>query len=129
MAVAVHVVGPGIVSNIEVRPAIVVDVSPDHTHSVIMMAVINASLLGNILEGAVAAIVKEEVAFALHAPRSTLHLHPAKLAELFVAAQFWQFAHIHVHVTGDEKIDVTIAVIVSPGRPETETADGHACPV
>src|SRR5207302_10781664 len=68
-----------------------------------------------ILEGAITAVVKQVVAFALHSPRTALHQHALEAAEFFVAAEGGQMVHIHVDIPGDEQVDVSIAIIISPG--------------
>jgi len=53
-------------------------------------------------EGAVAAIVIEEIAFGLEAPGAALHQNAFEAAE-FVAAELGEIVHVEMRIAGDRK--------------------------
>ncbi len=84
-----------------------------------------ARLNGDLLEGAVAAIVIEEIAFTFEAPRAALHQNAFEAAE-FVAAELGEIAHVQMGVAGDKEIDEAVAVVVAPGGAGHEAAAADA---
>ena len=56
-----------------------------------------------------------------------MHEHAAEPAELVVTPQLRQAVYVHVDVAGYEQIDISIAVIVAPGRAEAQTTHCQAC--
>ena len=86
-----------------------------------MAWIIQPGFLRDIFKGTVTAIVKEKVAFALHAPGSALHEHAAKLAEFFIAAEFGQLVHVDMNIARDKQIDVPIAIVVAPGCSQAQS--------
>ena len=69
----------------EVGPAVIVIVGPDGAEAVVALVVMDASFEADFLEGAVAAIVVQEVGFAGESPGAALHLDPFVRAELVAA--------------------------------------------
>ncbi len=84
--VMVEIVGDGVVSDEEIGPAIVVVVHPHNPEAIVADVIVDASFDGNFLEGAIAAIVIQEIAFAFEAPGAALHQNALEAAE-FVAAE------------------------------------------
>ena len=125
MFVPVEVVRASIVRHVEVGPAIVVIVPPNHSHAVVVTRIIHPRLLGNIFKGTVATIVEQEIRLPLHPPRPALHEHPAEAAELLVAPQLRQPVHVHLDVPGYEQIYISVTVIVAPGCAQAQTAHGQ----
>ena len=91
-----------------------------------MPGIIHPGLLGDFLEGAVAAVVIKQVAFSFHAPGAALDKNLLVAAELFVAAEGRELIHVQLDVTRDKQINVTVAVVVGPGRAGHEAAAAHA---
>jgi hypothetical protein len=83
-------------------------------------------LLRDLFEGAVAAIVKEQIALALHSPRPALHANSFEAAGLFIAAKRRELVDIKMHVAGNKKIHVPIAVVVPPCSAGAETTSGDS---
>src|SRR5260370_19476732 len=81
---------------------------------------------GNFLEGAVAAVVVEKIAFTFKPQRAALHKNAFEAAE-FVAAELWKIVHVQMGVARDVKIDEAVAVVVAPGRAghKSATADSR----
>src|SRR2546429_2259325 len=91
-----------------------------------MVWIVYASFLGNFLEGSIATIVKKQVGFALHPPRAALHQDSLEAAVFLIAAEGGQFINVNVDVAGNEQIDESVTVIVSPGCASAESAAGHS---
>ena len=72
--VVIEIVGDGIVGDDEIGPAVVVVVGPHDAETVVADLIVDAGFHGDFLEGAVAAIVVEKIAFAFEAPGAALHL-------------------------------------------------------
>src|SRR6202043_4030688 len=88
---------------------------------------------GDVLEGAITAIVKQVVAFARHPPGSALHQYALEAAEFFVAAEGWQMVHIHVGIAGHEQVHVAVAIIIAPrgagGKAGNSAKSGLLCDI
>jgi hypothetical protein len=67
-----------------------------------MVGIVDASFLGNFLEGSIATVVKEQIGFALHSPRAALHQDSFEAAMFLVAAESGQFIHVDLDVAGNE---------------------------
>src|SRR6266576_76224 len=117
MLVAIQIVRASIIRYIKIGPAVVVVIAPHYSHSVVEMFIVHARFFRDVLEGSIASIVKQEIAFTLHTPLSALHQNATETAEFLVAAQFWKLIHIYVDVARNEQIYTAIAIVVSPGGP------------
>ena len=126
MLVVIEVVRAGIVGDVQIGPTVVIVIAPDRAQAVVFVGIVDACLFGNFFKRAVAAIVKEQVGFPEHAPGSALHRDSLEAAVLLVLAEVRQFIHVKVNVAGDEKIYVSVTIVVSPGRAGAEAARGHA---
>ena len=127
MFVVVEVIRAGIVGDIQVGPAVVVVIAPDHAQAVVFVGVVDAGFLGNFFKRAIAAIVKQQVGFAQHAPRAALHRDSLEAAVLLIFAEVGQFVHVEMHVAGDEQVHMAVAVVVAPGRAGAESSRHHSC--
>src|SRR5215469_15841365 len=125
VAVTIKEVGAGVVGDVEVRPAIIVVVSPGSTEAVIVMGIVYPGFLGDFFKGAVAAIVKEQIGLALHAPGTALHENAVITAKFLVTTKFRQFVHVNMNVARNEQVDFAIAIIVGPGCAGAETSGSH----
>src|SRR5438067_1096924 len=75
--VVVEVIRGSVVGDIEIRPAVIVviDTTANYLYQAIVMVwIANPGFAGHFLERAVVAVVKQQVAFAWHAPGTALHL-------------------------------------------------------
>src|SRR2546427_1745750 len=121
VVVVVEVAGHRVVSNKEIGPPVIVIVDPHYSETIIADVIMHSRLDGNFLESAVATIVIEEIAFTLQAPGTALHQNAFETAE-FVAAELGQVVHIQMGIAGNEEIDKTIAVVITPCRPGHKAA-------
>ena len=78
--VVVQIIRAGIVRDVEIGPAVVIVIAPDHAEAVILAGVAHAGLLRDFFERAIAAIVIEQVRLAGHAPGAALHHDAAEPA-------------------------------------------------
>src|SRR6202035_2511292 len=116
VAVVVKEVGAGIVRHKQIWPAGIVVIGPDCAETIAVLWIVHSSLFGDVLEGAITAIVKQIVAgFTRHPPGAALHQHALEAAEFFVAAEGRQMVHIHVDITRDKQVHVAVAIIIAPG--------------
>src|SRR5271168_456107 len=91
--VVIEVAGDGVVGDEEIGPAIVVVVGPHRAEAVVADVVVDAGFGADFFERAVAAIVVEQVAFALQSPGAALHLQAFEIAK-FVAAECGELIEI-----------------------------------
>src|SRR5258708_4729487 len=119
----VEVVRTCVVRHIQVGPTIVVVVAPDSLHAEVVRGVVHASCFRNVLEGAVAAIVEQEIRLARKAPRSTLHHDPAETPKFIIAPKFWQLVDVNEYVSRHKQIYVPISIKVAPGGACAESAN------
>src|SRR6266850_2746806 len=125
MVVVIEVVWDRIVGNEEVGPAVIVVVGPDDAETVIADFIVNAGLRGNFLECAVTTVVVQKIAFTHKTPRAALYKYTF-VPTILVATELRQIVHIHVSVTGDEKVHIAVTIIVAPGRAGHKAAAAHA---
>src|ERR1700679_305390 len=88
------------------------------------MRIVHARLPGDILEGAVTAVVIEVIARAFQSTRPTLHSHVVILASL-LRSKGRQIVQVKIDVVCDKQVRPPIAVVVSegsPGRPPVVAA-------
>ena len=126
MLVVVEVIRTGVVGDVQVGPSVIVVVAPDHSQPVVAVYIFHARFLRNFLEGAVAAIVEEQVRFADHAPGAALDQDSLEAAILLVAAEGGQVVHIEMHVARNVEVHEAVAIVVGPGGSGAEAAGGHA---
>src|SRR5207302_1360110 len=119
--VVIEIVGDRVVGDEEVGPAVVVVVHPHDAEAVVADVVMDAGLDGNFLEGAVAAIVIEKIAFALEAPGAALHQNAFEAAE-FVAAKLREIVHVEMRIARNVEIDEAVAIVIAPGSASHEAA-------
>ena len=118
--VAVQCARVRIVRDIEVDPAVVVEVERAHAQAVCALRARDPRLLGHIVERAVAGIVVQHV-FATGQPRrAARHLDP------FVATQprvrRGRGGQIEIDVVGDEEVEPAVAIVI-----EERAAGAPAC--
>src|SRR4029078_7329758 len=102
LLVDVEEVGGGVVGDVEIGPAIVVEVEPRDAQGEVAARIGHAGLLRHVGELAVAVVVEEEIAFTLQAARPALHRDAAVFAGL-VLAELRGVGESDLHVAADEK--------------------------
>ena len=65
--------------------------------------------------------MKQQIALALHSPRSALHADSLEAAGLLVAAKCRELVDVEMHIARDEQIDMTVTVVVCPRTTRAET--------
>src|SRR5207249_10988348 len=102
MLITIQIIRAGIIRHIEIGPAIVIVVTPLHSQTVIAVGIINPGFPRYFFESAIAAIVKQQIALALHAPRTALNSDSLEAASLLITPKSWQVIDVEVHVARDE---------------------------
>ena len=92
--------GRGIVGNVNVGPAVVVEIGCDDTQSVRAVRGENSGGFGNIGEGAVTIVVKKDI-FATDEPWGAAGDHYT-FVETWTGFGNWRSRQIHIDVVGDE---------------------------
>ena len=110
--VVVKVIGAGIVGDVEVGPAVIVETASDHTETVVGVRVVHARFLRDFIACTVAPVVIEQIGLANHAPGTALHHDD--LCE-FAGAECSDVGQIHVNVPRDENIDEAVLIVIRPG--------------
>src|SRR4030095_3355555 len=113
--IVIEIIRDGVIGHQKIGPAIVIVIHPHDAEAVVPNVVVDAGFDGNFFKRTIASIVVEKVAFAFEAPRSALHENALEAAE-FVASELREIFHVQMGVARDEKIHVTIAVVVAPRR-------------
>src|SRR5260370_28976585 len=96
---------------IEVRPAVVAEVSGHSGHRVGPRCLRNAGLLGDIPESSIALVSVEVVAWHRQPSGSTVDCNTFEVAER-VCAGLWQSLEMQVDLVGDVEIQVPIPIII-----------------
>src|SRR5438552_9763492 len=128
MAIVVKVAWHGIVGHRQIQPAIVVYIDKYRGKTVVAFRIRYASFLADVRKSAIAVIVKQMVALAGHAPRSAHHSYSPELTEAGrkPGGRSRQPIGIELHISGDEQVQKTIVVIITPGRSCRPTAKRDA---
>ena len=113
LLVLVKRAGGGIVGNINVGPAVVVEIGSQHAESVRAVGAENSRRLGNVGERSVAVVVVENVLAALQSRRSARHHHT--LVEARAGLRHRRRCQIEIDVVGDEQIELPVAIVVDEG--------------
>ena len=126
MLVVVEKIRPCVVGYVQIGPAVVIVVAPHNPKSIAVPRIVNSCLLGDLLEGSIAAVVEKQIAFAFHAPGTALHENSLVAAEFFIAAEFRELAHIEMDIPRHKEVDEAVAIVVGPGRPGHEPGSPHS---
>src|SRR5438105_4437928 len=66
--VVVEIIRTRIVGYVQVRPTVIIVVTPHALHAEVVLGIVDSSCFGNILESAVAPVAEEEIGFARQSP-------------------------------------------------------------
>src|SRR5439155_21762407 len=91
--------------------------------AVILLRIIDAGFDAGVFKSAIGFLMIKRIALSRQTSRSTHHGRPAKLAEVLSHAAGFvgifrtrrQIIQINVEVTGNEKIQPSVAIIIAPG--------------
>src|ERR1051326_402594 len=96
--------------------------------TLVLIRIAHPGLGAHVFKRAISFLVVKRVAFARQPAWTTHHRHAAKLAEVLahtslvhIARARRQMVEIDLHVTGNEKIETPIAVVVAPARARAPT--------
>src|ERR1019366_1414504 len=103
-----------VAGNVDVRPAVFVEVRSHHGHVVAVPCRRDARLLTYIREGSVTFVPIKRVPSRRHTPRAAVHRNSLPGA-IDVGAGFRSMLQIELNVVGDEEIEVPVAIIVDKG--------------
>jgi len=105
--------GGGIVGDVNVRPAVIVEIGSEHAEAVGAVGVEDAGFFGDIGEGAVAIVVIENIFSAKQAGRAAGdHDAFVKAGAGFGDGRGFQ---IEINIIGDEEIKMAVAIVIHEG--------------
>ncbi len=110
LLVLVERAGGGIVGDINIGPAIVVEICSQHSEAVGAAGAENSRRVGNVGERAIAVVVIQNVFAALQSRRSARH-HYA-LVKARARFRHGRSRQIEIDVVGDEQIEFAVAIVV-----------------
>ena len=128
-AIAIEIVGAGIIGDGEVGPAVVVEVGENGRETVAKLRVGDARVKADVGEGAVAIVAEEMIGFTEKAEWAAENIHAAILTRAGWNATLSGengMVDIEVHVTGDEEIEEAVTVEISPGWSGGPAAESYA---
>ena len=109
--VAIEQAGGLVAGDIDVGPAVVIEIGDDHAQAVAAAGRQNAGLFGDVGERAVAVVVVERVVRRGQSARAADDHHALPFA-ILAAAGLRGLIQIEVHVVGDENIEVAVAIVI-----------------
>ena len=104
--------------DINIRPAVVVEIVGDRSDRVSWAGFENAGFLGDIGESSVAVVVVKDIGVAGESARTAHHRDALPLADR-LRRRFGSFRRIELDVVADEKIEMSVAVVVEQGAART----------
>src|SRR5216684_1594874 len=110
LLVLIESAGRGIVGNINVGPAVVVEVGGEHSQTVGAVGTENSRSFGNVAERSVSVIVVENVLSSLQSGRAARHHHA--LIEARTRLGNGRSRQVEINVVGDEKIEAAVAIVI-----------------
>src|SRR6185312_16795625 len=116
-SVAVVVVkntGRAVARDIDVGPAVIVEVEGGDTEGVVSAGLINLCFRSDVLELAMAQVAVEDILGAGQSARATHHRHSLPYARRSFS---WRRSggHVKVHVVGHHQIKQTVAIVINEG--------------
>ena len=102
--------GGRIVGDVDIRPAVVVEVGNRHAQAVGAVRLQDAGLLADIREGAVAVVVKQDVLAALQSRRTARHHDAFEQARAGLRQR--RGLRIEIDVVGDEQVQMAVPVVI-----------------
>ena len=103
-----------VTGDIDVGPAVVVEVGGDGRHGKRAAGLINPRLDADIAESSVTVVVIQRAAAGRQPPGSANHRHSVPKA-VFVVAGLGRLLQIEINVISHEQVQVPVAIVVDPG--------------
>src|SRR5882762_8313373 len=123
--ILVEKAGSGIVGDVNIRAAGIIEIRPDNAHAVVTIGVAYACGFRNIGESSVAIIVEQSVTRAFEAARPALHVDAAVFA-VGRGAEAGQIVEMEIDVVGNHEIEKTVAIVVAKSSASRPAAVGNA---
>ena len=114
MFVAIKIVGAGVIRDVQIGPAVVFEIRPQRLHAESVPRIVDSRFLRNLFKSTVAAIMEQQVGLTRKPIRPAQNADSKIVAGRAVVVRFRQRAHILVHIARNKKIDVPIAIVISP---------------
>jgi len=103
--------GSGIASDVDIRPAILVEIGGDHGHAVALGKSGDAGLLADVSEAAITIVAIQGMMTGGKAARATLDRHAAEIA-IGAGARNGGVFEGEADVIGDEQVKMAIAIVI-----------------
>src|SRR6202043_768145 len=119
MAIAVKIVGSGVIGDDEVDPTVIVQVGENGCKAIAAFAIGYSGFQANIGKRAVAVVVEEMVSFAQQSHGTAENVDATILAGAFgntILAREDRAIEIKAHVSGNEQIKQAVVGVVAPRR-------------
>ena len=107
-----------VASDINIGPAIVVEVESRNAERVVAVGLVDVRFLGNVLESVVAAIAVQDVLRPRESARPAHHRHTLPHAR-WPISESRRRGKIKVHVVRDHQIEMAVAIIINPRASRT----------
>src|SRR6185437_7600663 len=104
----------GIASDVNVGPAIVIEIGRYRGHAVTASCLCNARSFADVLKVPFTVVVKKIATAWDQSARAAFHRHAFPVA-VRGGTWFWKRVQIERQVVGDEKIQMAVAIIIDPG--------------
>ena len=98
----------------QIGMAVAFNVGEDRGQAEEAFGIVDAGLLGDFREGAVAVVVEEIVAITFQSGGTALNGYTVILAGL-AGAEFWKIVEVKIDIVGDEEVGPSIAVVIPKG--------------
>src|SRR5580693_3525233 len=115
-----------VVGDIDVRTAGIVEIHPDHSHTIVSVGVADSRAFRDISKSAIAIVVKKGVSGASQAARTALHINTAVLAvRSFPEAR--EIIEVKIDVVGNHEVQKAVTIVITKGSAGRPAAIGDAC--
>src|SRR4030095_9620627 len=126
LIVTVKIIGSGVISDKQIQPAVVIVIAPNGAHAIGLFLVADARVARHLFESAVAIVSVKQVGLSWQSPWPTLNANAAVRARRRTA-KFREVIQVNQNISGDEQVNVPIAIVVGPGRSCAKPATLYTC--
>ena len=115
-AIAIEIPRRGVVGDNQIKPTVIIDIGERRPESVVEAGIRNTRFYAHVGEGPVAVVMEKMVLLSVQTARTAHHALssvPAGLALHLGTARYGGIIKIKLDITGDEKIEAAIAVVVA----------------
>ena len=128
-AIAIEIPGRGIVGDNQIKPTIIIDIGERRPQSVVEVGIRNTRFCAHVGKGPVAVVMEKVVLLSDKTARTAHHALssvPAILALRLGTARCGRIINVKLYITGDEKIQAAIAVVVAECCARGPASQRHA---